>query len=202
MLKSFPCSLVVKGRDCWVIGADREGVDKALKLAKAGAEVVVVAENVSAGAKKAFRDAGIALEERPFQLEDLNDQFLVVFELNQDLALTKEVAERCRKKKILLSAIDRAEFCDVSNVSVYEREALRIAVSTEGVAPALARKIREGLESSLKLVPIEQFMQELSDLRESVKNISDAAERRRRLIEAVEAVRFEARLTLPKRISK
>lgn len=190
--------MVVKDRSCWVIGAGGEGVDKALKLAKAGAEVVVVAEHVSSGAKQAFRGAGIILEERAFTLDDLTDQFMVVFELTEDLELTRRVAETCRKKRILIAAIDRSEFCDVTNVSVYERGALRVTISTDGIAPALARKIREGLESSLQSVPLEQFLEDLRLLRETVKEIPDPKERRKRLIEAVSDVKFEARIVLPK----
>ena len=178
-VKSFPCSLIVKDRACWVIGAGREAIDKAAKLVKAGGDVRVIAE-------------------KDFRIEELENQFFVVLTIKGNPALTKKVAQRCREKRILLCAIDQPEYCDVTNVAVFERGALRISVSTDGVSPALARKIREGLEASLKDAPIESFLKELADLRKSLETAKPSDARIQKLIDAVQDVKFEAKMSIPK----
>src|SRR4051812_39757967 len=127
--KYFPCSLNIEGRRVLVIGAGREADEKTERLKKAGARV----KNISFD---------------KFKLSQLSPYFMVFLSLTDDLKLTKAVWKACRKNKILLCAIDRADYCDVTNVSVFERGHLKIMISTDGVSPALARKIRLGLEAS------------------------------------------------------
>lgn len=195
-VKSFPGSLVVKDRVCWILGGGREATDKGVKLARAGAQVKVIAETFSPAEREIFRESGISVEERAFSVAELTDQFFVILTIKGNPGLTKQIAARCREKRILLCAIDQPAFCDIVNVAVFERGALRISVSTEGVSPALARKIREGLESSLKDTPIEGFLEELGKLRESLEK-SNAVNRIDQLIEAVRDVKFEVKFSIP-----
>lgn len=175
----FPASLNVKGRRCLVVGDDREALEKTERLKKAGALV---------SRKPLSR----------FKLKDIGNQFFIVFCPKDQPKMVKAVFKACRSKKTLLCAIDQPDYCDVVNVSVFERGDLKVMISTNGVAPALARKIRQGLENSLAHVPIESFMKELSALRSRLnKTVKDASLRREKLIAAVDQVAFMANLKLP-----
>lgn len=175
----FPCGLNVRGKKCLVVGDDHEAVDKAAKLKKAGAGVVV-------------RKTG-------FRLTELRDQFLVIYCPKDNPSMTRRVAAVCRKKRILLCAVDQPDYCDIVNVSIYERGPLKIAIGTDGVAPGLSRKIRKGLEASLASVPLEKFMQRLARERKRLNRIKDAALRREKLLSLVEKFQFKAVAKLPKR---
>jgi precorrin-2 dehydrogenase/sirohydrochlorin ferrochelatase len=180
MKSYFPAALNVHGRACLVIGEGRDANDKAAKLKKAGAKLRVI------GLKQ-------------FKLSDLKNQFFVVFCPKDEPLLAKKVALICRTSRTLLCAIDQPEYCDVVNVSTYDRGLLRIMAATQGAAPAISRKIREGLEESLKNVPLEGFLDNLARLRGRLKKeISDPDERIQRLIKATDGFSFRAKVTLPR----
>ncbi len=162
-----------------MIGQTEEALEKAARLSAAGAKVKVVAP-------------------RAFRPQDLSSQFLVILFARDNPALTKSVARICRAKRILLCAVDQPAYCDVINVSVYERGPLRLTASTSGVAPGLAKKIRLGLEESLKDAPLELFLKGLSDLRRRLeKQVPDPKLRRKTLLAAVDGFEFKAKVKLP-----
>lgn len=180
MKRYFPASLNVSGRSCLVIGDGREMTDKSARLRRAGARVRVLPLN-------------------KFKLSDLKGQFLVVFCPKEERALAKKIFAACRRKKILLCAIDQPDYCDVVNVSTYDRGLLRIMAATHGAAPSVSRKIREGLEESLKDVPLDDFLDMLARLRVRLKkSVSNPDERIKRLIAATDGFSFRATVKLPK----
>jgi precorrin-2 dehydrogenase / sirohydrochlorin ferrochelatase len=179
--KYFPCALNVADRPCVVIGSNQESFDRASRLKSAGARVTRMENDFS-----------------PSDLLKVENLFYVVLCIKDNPVLTKEIADICRKNKILLCAIDQPDYCDVVNVSIYERQDLKISISTNGVSPALAKKVRLGLEGSLLNAPLERFTSHLAALREKLeKEIPEAGERIRRLINAVHDVDFKATLKLP-----
>jgi len=177
--KYYPSALNVTGRPCLVIGDGAEASLKAARLREAGADVQTVSEK----------------KYRPSQLKD---KFFVVLVWTSDLKLTKSVSKICREKKILLCAIDRPDYCDIVNVAVMEKGPLRIMISTDGIAPALAKSIRKGLEAGFEGTSIESFLDYLKDLREKLRKDADnGKDRRKKLIDAVKGFEFKAKVKVP-----
>lgn len=177
----FPSALNVQGKKCLVIGApdDRELVQKSERLRDAGADVATAVP-------------------AKFSIDQIEDQFFVILCVKTDAALTKKVAARCREKRVLLCAIDQPAYCDVVNVSVFDKGRLRMTIGTGGAAPAVARKIRMGLEESLKDAPLEQYLDELAELREKLeKEIPNPPDRIPHLLKAAEGFEFKASMTFP-----
>lgn len=177
----FPSSLNVHGRECLVIGeaADKETIQKSKRLRESGATLTIV-------------------EPAQFSLDMLQDQFLVIFCVKTDPDLTRKIAEVCKTKRILLCAIDQPAYCDIVNVSVFDVGRLRMTMGTGGAAPAIARKIRQGLEDSFKDVPMEEFMEVLARLRKKLEHeIPKPAERIPHLLKAAEGFEFKATIKLP-----
>jgi len=194
----FPAALKVSGRDCLVVGDSAACVGKAVRLAKAGARVKLIRRSVSKSDRRLLVRAGVSISLRSFSLKDLRNQFFVLLDGRDVPTLAASVQKVCRRRRILLCALDQPEFCDVVNVSIYDRGPLHIAISTDGVAPALSRRIREGLEESLKTVPVEKFMVKLATLRRTLKRGDLGQEARtEKLIAAVDGVQFRASLKLP-----
>lgn len=175
----FPAALNVDRKKCLVIGDDKEAVDKSERLAQAGAHVSVMAP-------------------ADFKLADMTDQFLVILCVKTDPELTRRVAQVCREKRILLCAIDQPAYCDVVNVSIFDKGRLRMTIGTGGAAPAVSKKIRLGLERSLKEVPLEAFLDDLAHLRERLeKELPDGKDRIPKLLEAVDGFEFNAAVRFP-----
>ena len=192
----YPIALNLKAKPCLVIGSDEEVLNKAARLADAGADVEVIWEPLPPTPN--LDAAGVKVSRRAFRLGDLADQFLVLLSRKTDDALAADVAKRCREKRILLAALDRPEFCDVVQLSIFDRGRLRIGISTGGASPGLARKVREGLEKSLEKEPIEEFLEHLADLRERLeREIPDFDGRKRALLAAIEGFEFRAGVTFP-----
>lgn len=193
----YPIALNLQGRECLVIGTDDEALKKAAALADAGARVTVAGEPSSASSAE-LEQRGIQFLRRPFAVADLADQFLAVLSFRTDDGLAADVARRCRERRILLAALDRPAICDVIHLSLFDRGRLRIGISTQGSSPGLARKIREGLESSLKKEPIEDFLDDLAALRERLEKEEPMFDKRKRaLLAAIDGFEFRASLKFP-----
>lgn len=167
-----------------MIGSNSEAKDKAGCLRLAGARLRVVSE-------------------KKFHLSLLKNQFFVIFCPKDNPAMTKAIAAVCRRRRILLCAIDQPTYCDVVNVSTFDKGLLRIMAATHGVAPAISKKIRLGLEQSLKNVPVDRYLNTLADLRKRLKKeIKDPSERIKKLIEATDGFEFKVAVKLPKKWRK
>lgn len=194
----FLCGLDVDGRSCLVIGADDEAVDKAIRLSRCGARVTLVSPQIPTPSAAMLAAAGVAVDARAFNDGDLVARFLVFFSDRDDVAAARRLRERCSATGVLLCAIDQPQFCDVVNVSTFEKGRLKIGISTGGAAPALGRKIREGLDRGLAQTRIDDYLDQLADLRRRLEEtVPDRSERRRRLIAAVKDFEFDAAVRLP-----
>jgi siroheme synthase (precorrin-2 oxidase/ferrochelatase) len=177
----FPSALKVQDRECLVVGTanDKEAIEKSTRLRDAGARVTVV-------------------DPSAFSPDIIDKQFFVVFCPKNLPELAQRVFARCREKRVLLCAIDQPALCDVVNVSVFDQGRLRMTIGTGGAAPAVARKIRLGLEKSLESTPLAQFLDDLADLRKKLESeIANPSERIPKLLAAAEGFEFEARVRFP-----
>ncbi len=177
----FPAGLNVQNKKCLVIGAanDKEAKQKSERLKDAGADVTVTTPD-------------------KFKVDQITDQFFVVYCPKDNPEQTKQVAARCKEKRVLLCAIDQPAYCDVVNVSLFDKGRLRFTIGTGGAAPAVARKIREGLELSFKDVPLDQFLDDLAALREKLEHeIPNPPDRIPHLLKAAEGFEFKATVKFP-----
>ena len=113
----------------------------------AGKKCVVIGEHPELAAKiQALRDAGARVEWRPsvFEPGDLSDCFLVITSLPDNA----EIFRLCEERKILCNAVDDPDHCRFSFGAVHRDGDLAIAISTNGVAPGLAVRLREQIQRS------------------------------------------------------
>jgi uroporphyrin-III C-methyltransferase/precorrin-2 dehydrogenase/sirohydrochlorin ferrochelatase len=123
----YPVSLEVGGRRCVVIGAGPAAEEKADALREAGAEVAVLAEYAEGVLVGAF--------------------LCVVTDPSPELHAL--VAAEARAEGVLLNCMDDVPYCDFAAPSIVHRGDLRIAISTGGKAPALAKRLRLRLAAEL-----------------------------------------------------
>ena len=197
----FPCALHVRGRRCLVIGGDAETVDKAVRLARAGARVTAFASPADRSGRAALRRAGVRVRRGSARPAAVDGHFFVMVGPNEASGRARAFAERCRAKRILFCAADRPALSDVANVSLVERGLLRIAVSTGGAAPAVAKAIRKGLERALAASDMKRYLDDLMRLRRRLAG-APAAERRAALLAAAGKFSFEARFRVPPRSAR
>ena len=141
----FPIFLKLEGRACLVVGAGRVAEPKIESLVRSGAKVRVVAPQATATVREAAKAGAIVWEQRCYLPGDLAGNFLVVAATSSP-ELHQEIFEQARRAGILCNAVDEPERCDFYYPAVVRRGPLQIAISTGGLFPALAQRLRQTIE--------------------------------------------------------
>lgn len=141
-------SLDVTGRRCVVIGGGPEADARVASLLRAGAEVVVVSPRPSTAIEDAAAAGDLALHRRDWRPGDLADAF-VGYHTREDDGPADAIWAESRRHHVLFSTLDDRPRCDFATPAVVRRGDLVLTVATAGRAPALAKRLRQRLESLL-----------------------------------------------------
>jgi precorrin-2 dehydrogenase / sirohydrochlorin ferrochelatase len=141
----FPMFVKLEGRACLVVGAGRIAESKIPGLLDAGADVRVIAPEANPVVIDWASSGQIRWEQRTFQNSDLDGIFLVIAATALH-DLNTAVFREARRRNILCNAVDDPDNCDFYYAAVVRRGALQLAISTAGLSPALAQRIRHELE--------------------------------------------------------
>ncbi len=110
-------------------------------------------------------------------LRDLSRAFLVI-SATDDRKINTLISAYCRKKGILVNVVDAPEECNFILPSIVRRGDLSITISTNGVSPALAKKIRQELEQKFGVEYI-KLLRVLKEIRpEALKKIKNSESRK------------------------
>lgn len=158
-MQLYPAFLKLDGRRVVVVGGGNVAASKLRALLDAGADVTVIAPEMTADVDA----AAVARIRREFAPADLDGAWLVVAAATP--AVNRGVAAAAAERRVFVNAVD-----DPSNASVYlggvvRRAGVTLAVSTDGRAPALAGLLREGLDAMLPDADLERWMDEAARLR-------------------------------------
>jgi precorrin-2 dehydrogenase/sirohydrochlorin ferrochelatase len=193
----FQLSLDVKGRTCLVLGGDDEATDKVLRLLDAGAKVTVVNPTLNETLRKLTAAAKILHRGRLFRSTDVQGVTLVINALRSDPDFSQSLYDLAVKERFLLCTIDQPQFSTAMLPAVVNRGHLRVAVSTSGVAPALASRLRQDLEQLFN-EDFQAFLLWLAAIRdETMEAEPDAEQRRAKLREAVEGFKLSGTIDYP-----
>lgn len=140
----YPAFLKLEGLPVVVVGGGSVAASKLDGLLAAGARVTVVAPQVVA----AIRDrAGVKVIERRFHPEHLAGARWVVAAATPEI--NREVAAAAAARGLFVNAVDDPSVATAYLGGVVRRGPVEIAISTGGLAPALAGLLREALEAIL-----------------------------------------------------
>jgi precorrin-2 dehydrogenase / sirohydrochlorin ferrochelatase len=139
---AYPLMLNLAGRRAVVVGGGKVALRKAQALAEAGAKVRVVSPQFL---PEFASDNRLECVAEVYDARHLAGA-LVVIAATDDAAVNARVAADARKAGALVNVVDRPALCDFIVPATIERGRLRIAISTGGAAPSLARKLRERLQ--------------------------------------------------------
>jgi precorrin-2 dehydrogenase/sirohydrochlorin ferrochelatase len=145
-MKYYPVHLNIENRYCLVVGGGSVGTRKVETLLECGARVTVVSPVASEQLHQLQQAHKIKLEERAYQSDDLEGKFLVIGATN-DEKLNRQISQDAENNNMLCNIADRPEVCNFILPSVVQRGDLVITISTSGKSPALAKKLRETLET-------------------------------------------------------
>lgn len=147
MTSYYPAFLDVKSRLCVIIGGGQVAERKVESLLECGARIRVISPEVTA-AVQGMANAGILLwEKRGYQEGDLEGAFLSIAATDNS-EVNRKIAREAEKRNVLLNVVDATSLCTFIAPSVVKKGDVTVAISTSGLSPALARKLREELQAS------------------------------------------------------
>lgn len=155
---------------CLVVGGGTIAERKVKSLLESGADITLISPDITATLKHIIDSKKIIHLKRLFKSGDTNNYFLVIASTNQT-DINKEIYLEANKNRILINCVDDPENCNFYVPAQIKRGNLRIAISTEGKLPLMARKIRQFLDS-LFPITLGESLEDLSEVRNSI--ISEA----------------------------
>ena len=166
----FPVFLKLEELEVLVVGAGKVGLEKLTAILQnaPSSSVTVVAAEISREVKiLAASYPRVKLIERSFEPEDLEEKEIVIVAVN-DKTTSNYIRVLSKQKKLLVNVADTPELCDFYLGSIVEKGNLKIAISTNGKSPTIAKRMREQLT---ELIPdeIEGVIEQMHTIRQDMK---------------------------------
>ncbi len=144
----YPVFLKADRLQWLIVGGGAVALEKLTFLYKSSPEAVVtlLAPEIRPEIVALCRQHPLRLVAEPYHVSWLEGRHLVVAATN-DPAVNREVYAHCRQRQLLVNVADTPDCCDFYLGGIVTRGDLKIAISTNGKAPTLAKRLRELFEA-------------------------------------------------------
>lgn len=147
----FPVFFKLEHLHVLIVGGGNIGLEKlsAIMNNSPAANLTLVARKVLPEIK-AFQkqSAKIIILEREFNVEDLSGKDIVIAATG-DRSLSETIRKEASARKILINVADTPDLCDFYLGSIVQKGDLKIAISTNGKSPTLAKRLKEVFNEAL-----------------------------------------------------
>ncbi|HMP95251.1 MAG TPA: TSUP family transporter, partial [Phnomibacter sp.] len=109
---------------------------------------VVALEVLPAVQQLAARHAHVTIHQKAYEPTDLDEAQLVITALNNK-ELSARVKAAANQRGLLVNVADTPDLCDFYLSSVVRKGHLKIAISTNGKSPTIAKRLRETLQDAI-----------------------------------------------------
>lgn len=146
-VKIYPIGLIgLERRHAIVVGGGNVATRKVQELVEAGAQVTVIGPILTPELKTLAEARRITVIGRPYHEGDLSDAFLVIA-ATDDSEVNQKVWREAEQCGCLVNVVDDPAHCNFITPAIVRRGDVTITVSTGGASPAMARRLRERLET-------------------------------------------------------
>jgi len=188
-LELYPIFLNLKDRKCLVVGGGQVAERKVQALARCGAQIHIISPQLTTGLRNMAERGLIMHRCGYYQTSDLDNTFLVISATDDD-AVNQAVAGDCLQRNIMVNVVDDPPKCNFFVPSVVHRGSLKLAISTGGNSPRLAKIIRHQLEQEFGPA-FNEFNDFLGQVRKQVqKQVADPNQRERILKNLVDETTY------------
>ncbi len=176
----FPVFIKLEQLRLLIIGGGNVGLEKlnAVLQNSPATKIRLVATAINETIKDlSLNHPGIELFERPYVPDDLDRADIVIVAIN-DKATSSLIGIEAKARGKLINVADTPELCDFYLSSIVKKGNLKIAISTNGKSPTIAKRMKEQLN---ELIPdeIEGVLQNMHTIRQDLKG--DFAEKVKQL---------------------
>ena len=173
-----------------IVGAGNEALKRIKLLANEGCEIIVIGEKPIAEITKLSQKKKIRLKKIKITSTSFLKKYkpFLVIASTTDSVLNQKIIQTAKKMKILAYASDSPDSSDISYMSLIDiKKTIKVAISTSGSSPIMAKKIKSKTEKCLQknisdqdieLIKIQKFARS-----ESKKHILTQIERKKFLYE-------------------
>lgn len=84
----------------------------------------------------------VSVIQKAFDETDLTDIHFIITALN-DVETSRQIVELAHSKRILINSADKPELCDFYLGAIVQKGDLKIAISTNGKSPTMAKRIKD-----------------------------------------------------------
>jgi len=165
----FPVFLKLNQLHTVLIGAGNVGLEKLAAIVQNSpeAKVTVIARAFLPEIHiLAAKYKGITVKQKTFAATDLDNANIVVAATN-DAELNTYIRESAHERRLLVNVADKPELCDFYLGSIVQKGDLKIAISTNGKSPTVAKRLKQVLNEALP-AEIDTTLQQMSQLRNSL----------------------------------
>ena len=165
----FPVFLKLENFHTLLVGGGNVGLEKleALLGNSPEAEITIVAPYISAEIEElASRHPRVTLHKRKFEDQDLEGVSLAVL-ATDDVSLHHYIHELAVERGLLLNVADTPDLCDMYLGSIVKKGNLKIAISTNGKSPTMAKRLKEIIQKGIP-DEIDDTLDNLNKVRESL----------------------------------
>jgi len=141
----YPIFLDLKDQKILVVGGGKVAERKIKNLLAYGCRIYIISTHFTPELKQLVSENKV--EDIPYEsLETLMDDAFMIIAATDDPKANTEIALQARKRGVLVNAVDQPRDCNFIMPSIVRQGDLQIAISTAGKSPALAKKIRKGMD--------------------------------------------------------
>ena len=180
--KLFPVFLKLEELELLLVGGGNVALEKLNSLLSnsPGAKVTIVAPYIKEEVMQLLKNhPSCIMIQRSFEKTDLENKDLAIL-ATDDKKLHKEIKALTDEKGILINVADTPELCDFYLSSIVEKGNLKIAISTNGKSPTIAKRIKEVLNETIP-DEIDNLLSNMQSIRNKMS--VDFAEKVKRLNE-------------------
>lgn len=165
----FPVFLKLNQLHTVLIGAGNIGLEKltAILQNSPDAKVTVIALTIIPEVHVlAAEFEAVNIVQKPFTDTDLDEADLVVAATNNP-ELNDFIRASARSRRLLVNIADKPDLCDFYLGSIVQKGDLKIAISTNGKSPTIAKRLKEVLNEALP-DELDTTLQQMSRLRDTL----------------------------------
>src|SRR6478736_5460883 len=162
----YPIFLKLDQLELLLVGGGNVGLEKlhSLLANSPEAKVSIVAIEVKDEIRKlVLRHPSCKILQREFQYEDLNDKDLIIL-ATDNKQLHEEIKARATEKGILVNVADTPDLCDFYLGSIVQKGNLKMAISTNGKSPTIAKRLKETFAEMLP-EQLDDVLDNMQDIR-------------------------------------
>jgi uroporphyrin-III C-methyltransferase/precorrin-2 dehydrogenase/sirohydrochlorin ferrochelatase len=189
-MKYLPIFMNIRGRECLVVGGGEIATRKVALLYEAGANVTVMAPELSTTLMQWLDEGKIKRKDCPFDEKTDISSYRVVIAATNKAGINQLISDKAKASNTPVNVVDHPDAGTFIMPSIVDRDPVQIAISTGGASPVLARLLRGKLESTIPTA-FGRLAGMVEEFREQVKKRFDHVSQRRHFWERV----FESRIS-------